>query len=314
MITDYPKSERLFGRLPAEHRAHDYRGNSLFLAQLECFLRLVHLPGFERKLAEFRRYSHGNGSNNRYVSWFGFCAELTALSILTKLGFEIREFEALSPQRIADRKTCDFRTIAMNHERFIEVRCKASEEKQTPPELLRKQLEALVGGRFHYALELHQRDLSSASDAMIAELRQWIDSPKNPRSNGLPRPFRCDDFSVYFYSNGPSALEVTFFEPDSPLDIENWLLVTGLRGKNGKVMKPQAQQAVEKGADWLICSIHPWDPLDQILKAVFKPSAGQGRTIQTSDPRVGSLSGIIAFQSTDAANFCVVEKTSQTAE
>jgi hypothetical protein len=309
MLKDFPESEQFCRELATEHRVHDYADNSLFLAQFEFFLSLKDLPGFEGKLTELRRYQHGSGSNQGYVGWAGFCAELTALTVLTKLGFKIQEFESLSPRRTTDQKTCDFRAARTGGEYFIEVKCKASEEKQTPPELLRKQIEAAVAGKFHYALQLHDRNFASGDDGIIAQLREWIDSPTNRRRNGFPRPFQRRDFSVHFYSNGPSTFEVSFIDRDMPIDVEKWLLVTGLSGNNGEPMKPQVQQAAEKGADWLMCAIHPWDALDQFLKRVIKPSTGEGLKLRTTDPRLGALTGVIASQSTCADNFCIVERS-----
>jgi len=149
---------------------------------------------------------------------------------------------------------------------------------------------------------------------VIAHVRWFEQTRWNFPHTEAPPPFECDHFSIIFM---PKSKETTtapyFFQPVSTEEIAKHLLGPGGKGRNGENMVPMVQKAIDKGADYLMYRVTSWGDWAHIVEDCFSDTVqAQGATYFSSDPRLGSLSGVILFARYD--HFCIINNSQSDAK
>jgi len=156
MVENFPKAKKLVLSLPACHPARtllDRVDRAVFMEELDLFLSLEAVPGFQKKLKYLRKHPFTLEKKNDGVSdWASFCGELKAVWLLTHFfGMRVLGFEQDSPRRQAGSKTCDVKVRAGNEDLFVEFKTNCGEEDQKVPPALEEAL-SLLGTELGYEL------------------------------------------------------------------------------------------------------------------------------------------------------------------
>ncbi len=98
------------------------------------------------------------------------------------------------------------------------------------------------------------------------------------------------------------------FTPDRSEDIMSWLNGAGRTSStSGQRMVPMVAAALEKGADYLICMVPMWEPLESVATQCFKNLYRTSRAPQSfvsGDSSIENLRGVILMAGHD--NFCLI--------
>ncbi|HEY3276218.1 MAG TPA: hypothetical protein VGJ94_06325 [Syntrophorhabdaceae bacterium] len=306
--TEFTRVQNLIssGALTPDHYAADLSLSDPIVPALEFFLSLERIIGFSGKYAELINPVGTPDRNDRIVSWASLCAELGATYLLAQgLKAQIVGFNGVSRRAIRPESNCDIIAVANGHLLFVEVKRKASQDKQKLPETLETALCDLRLPCNICGVELLNRNYDCRNlDAEILKIKEHVE--KSGRSGEPPGPFATDGFRISF-GLGPNTSNIShLFDPAFSDDLAPYLL--GPPQKRGMV--PMVDQAREKGADYLFCRTPRWEEWPSIIEDCFEPvSFSNGHTYFIDDPRMHGLHGIVLFSGYN--DFCVVNNINE---
>ena len=314
-MTKYPLIERLISRgvFGPDHAAKEIDLSWPIIPALEYFLSLENVTGFSDKLDEIIEKPVGQANkNDRSVQWASLCAEIGAICLLGKmLGLRIVGFEQISPKTTRPKANCDVLVVVNGNLKFCEVKRNAAEEKQILPDLLQQKLNEL---ELPYSITPELIDRNYDCTNLNTKLQKLIDhvttfeEQKHKGSMAIensPASFNAGEFIVYFHPKSEVSSESQFLTPVLSSDLSNFMLGPGGIGRDGKPMVPMVQQAILKGADYLICRVTGWEGWPKIVEKCFERLMySNGATYFIRDQRFGSLDGIILFSHYN--DFCIV--------
>ena len=307
--TEYKRVQKLIdsGVFVHNHYAAQLSLSDPIVPALEFFLSLEDVTGFRSKYEKLLRSPIGSpNQNDRSVSWASICAELGAIHLLAhSLNTQIVGFDQVSAKATRSKSDCDVVAVANGHLLFIEVKRKASQEKQEPPETLETVLSTLVLPRNICGVELCNRNYNcSDPDAEAARIREHVE--KAIDSGEEPGPFATDNYRITFGLGANSSHIPCLIDPVFSEELEPHLL--GPAPKEDMI--PMVEQAREKGADYLFCRTPRWEGWPTIVASCFAPvSYSNGRTYFTDDSRIQGLRGIVLFSRYD--DFCIVNNVNE---
>jgi hypothetical protein len=203
-------------------------------------------------------------------------------------------------------------------EAYVEIKRKASEDKQSVPKLLEEGLVRLQHELpYNLSVKMQDRDYDCSDlEARFCAVRQhvetwerlkaqeeWLGEQKPPSIGG--------PFIIFFHerrSDGPWEGVPEHFDPDYVKDLKRFLLVPGV-GRDGKRMVPMVEQAIEKGADYLLCRVSCWDGWEELVEECFgHVTWTTPRTCFAPEGGLKGLRGVVLFSRYD--DFCVVNNPS----
>ena len=144
-VKNFPKAEQELLSMPASHPMKKLSDRFFFTEELELFLSLKEIQGFEDKRKDLLYHPSFTSENNNEGAkkWASFCGELKAVWLLTHVfGMQVMGFDQPSPRRQKLKKKgekdsdCDVKVRVGDREFFVEVKTKCSEESQEIPLLL----------------------------------------------------------------------------------------------------------------------------------------------------------------------------------
>lgn len=306
------------GQVPDDHPFRNVDTEHPMSRPLEFFLSLEDVPGFSGSLKSFiTRPQPVATTNEQSKQWAAVCAELGATSIIGQaLGLKIEEFEARSP-RAQGNRTCDVRASRTESGRplFFEVKRNQREDKQELPPALESMLNDLpIPFSCTAGLLKHDYDCEDLADLrakIIGHVKEFLRWQENGHlvGEGAPAGYWDHRVEVIFHEKERVSSGGQYFTPLSRKDLCAHLLESGRSGRDGKPMKPMVVQAMEKGADYLVYRASAWGSLDDVVEECFEGIQElPGGVWSSSDPRLGSLQGVILFERYD--RFVLVETDS----
>jgi hypothetical protein len=268
---------------------------------LDFLLSLEGLPGYEKKLKTLRdnAVDHPTCAEGQ-VQWASLCAELGAIYLLGRsLGLKITGFDQASPR--APRKDCDIRALLNGRPCFFEV--KRASKDDTASALPRDLTAYLRTLNYGVDVELYQRPLRF-DGRELAALERRVDRHLAEQTHlDRPQPLHTEKLALKFFPEWPGTVS-TGWSPYYVRDIRDWLFCTDRLGRDGQPMIPQIQQARAKGADFLMCRVPSWDPLEELIERLYGDSDADlqretdvGYLVQ--DPRLDGLRGLVLFNRYD---------------
>jgi hypothetical protein len=306
--TEFTRVQNLIssGALTPDHYAANLSLSNPIVPALEFFLSLDGITGFSDKYAELINPVGTPDRNDRIVSWASLCAELGATYLLTQgLKAQIVGFNGASRRATRPESDCDIVAAANGHLLFVEVKRKASQDKQMLPETLETVLCDLILPCNICSVELLNRNYDCRNlDAEIREIKAHVE--RSLRFGETPGPFATDGFRISF-GPGPNTSDIScLFDPAFSDDLAPHLLGPSKK----RDMIPMVDQAREKGADYLFCRTPGWEGWPSIVESCFAPvSYSNGQTYFTDDPRMHGLHGIVLFSRYN--DFCVVNNINE---
>jgi hypothetical protein len=307
--TEYPRVRKLIdsGAFASDHYASDLTLSNPIIPALEFFLSLEDVTGFQSKYEKLLKSPVGSPSrNDRIVGWASMCAELGAIYLLAQgLKAQIVGFDRTSPKATRRKSDCDIIAVVNGRLFFIEVKRKASQDKQEPPETLEAILSTLALPRNICGVELRNRNYNcSDPDVEAAKIKEHVE--RAIYLGEEPWPFATDDYRITFGPGANTPNTSCLFDPVFSEDLEPHLL--GPSEKENMVS--MVEQAREKGADYLFCRTPKWEGWPAIVSNCFASvSYSNGRTYFTGDSRIHGLRGIVLFSRYD--DFCVVNNLNE---
>ncbi|MBE3602614.1 hypothetical protein IMX07_03140 [bacterium] len=278
-----PSAQEFLEKLPNGHLGKRYGRNAAFLRDLDSFLRLWNLAGFEEKKREFECV----GRNQ--IKWYSLCAELRAIvKIAEKLSLRIRGFNQVPPRQRIHKfpKDCDISAEIGGSEFFFEVKAKSAETSQLPAEHFREFLETLPWSR-RVSIRRARSTSRTAWDATIQRLNEHVSKFESPI---VPPPYSDELVKVSFSPRPGKKFTVTSMQPDEVEDIKKWLFGDLTDPKKIPIVK----QAVSKGADFLVAQVPGWFEFSLLFDSIFSDiSRIQNNFYLTSDQNINSLCGIL---------------------
>lgn len=287
-MSQFPRVQELIPQLPEGHFAAGLRLSDPIVPALEFFLSLDQVPGFAEKLEELKRKPVGPATTNaRTVQWASLCAELGGITLLGKtLNLPIRGFDQQGPRRLRADSDCDLVVLLDGQETFVEIKRRAREDEQSLPELLEERLVQLqnelpygIGVDFKVVRQARRNEWPQP-ETFAEVVRQHVKAFEHQGAQGecfgeeAPPSIGVGPIILSFYVKPEEPLEGRVgvgFGPDCAEDLKPYLLGPGKIGRDGKRMTPMVQQAIEKGADYLLCRVSPWDGWQEIVEGCFGP-------------------------------------------
>lgn len=319
-MSQFPRVQELIARLPEDHYAAGLKLSDPIVPALEYFLSLDQVPGFAKKLEELRLKRAGEGTtNDQVVQWASVCAELGGVCLLGRtLGLPILEFDQHSSRAQRANSDCDVVVLVNGSPAYVEIKRRASEDKQSLPKQLEEALIRLEGELpFSLSAELHDRDYD-CSDlvARVAAVRRHVEAFQDEQKQGLcsgrARPLPIGGpFWVYFHAKrgSPQRGLPEHFDPDCPETLKPYLLGPAEPGRDGKPKVPMVNQAIAKGADYLLCRVSRWEGWQEIVEGCFGRVTWSGeRTCFAPEGCLQGLRGVVLFSRYD--DFCIVNDPS----
>lgn len=313
----YPLVQQFLNAKPfgPDHAAQDLRLSDPIVPALEYFLSLKDVRGYKAKIDEIRTKPVGSPTrNDRRVQWASLCAEIGAVCLLgKKLQIRIVGFEEVSPRATSPNVNCDIVAVVNGDLKFIEVKRNAAEDKQLLPDTLKQSLKDLECKLpFSMTPELVDRNYDCANlDEKLHQIKIHVEAFQRKKLNRLPQeedtplPFKDEAFTITFHLKSRVRTSGQYLSPVSSSELSQYLVGPGEKGRDGRPMVPMVQQAVLKGADYLMCRVTGREGWSNIVEKCFEYSTyTNGVTYFANDPRLGSLDGVILFSRYD--NFCVV--------
>lgn len=308
-MTEFRRVQSLIntGTFGPDHYAADLSLSNPIVPALEFFLSLENVTGFSSKYNKLVKGPIGSPDrNDRIVNWASVCAELGAISLLGQaLRAHIVGFDQISPRATRAKSNCDIVAIANGHLLFVEVKRKASQDKQDLPETLEKVLSELELPYNICGVELLNRNYDCRGlDIEILKIKEHVE--KACQCAEEPGPFANAHFRIDF-APGPNTPTINcLFDPAFSDDLAPHLLGPAPRSD----MIPMVDQAREKGADYLFCRTPGWEDWPTVVNACFSHiSYSNGRTYFAEDHRMHSLFGIVLFSRYDS--FCIVNNAKE---
>ena len=304
VINGFPRVQSLInnGAFTSDHYAANLALSDTIVHALEHFLSLEKVKGFSGKYDSLINFPVGSpDQNDRNMNWASMCAELGAIFLLSQtLNAHIVGFDQVSPYATRPRSNCDILVIVNGHLVFVEVKRKASQDKQDLPETLEKVLRELKLPCNICGVEMLNRDYKCHNlNTEALKIKEYAD--KASHLTEVPLPYTTDDFRIYF-ELGPNTPRINnFFDPAFSGD-----LATHLFGPSPKTsMIPMVDRARDKGANYLFCRTPRWENWPAVIETCFSGvSYSNGRTYFTDDVRMYGLYGIVLFSHYD--DFCIV--------
>lgn len=198
--------------------------------------------------------------------------------------------------------------------KFFEVKRNAAEDKQSVPETLRNRLKRLESELpFSFTPRLVNRDYDCADlEDQVHQIKFHVVCFEEWQRDGIvsaqetPAPFG-GEFTLVFHLKSDIAIgtDAEYFSPVSAPELSKYLLGPGGPARDGTLMVPMVQQAVQKGADYLVCRVTAWEVWPEVVKECFGTHRYvNGATFFVADERLGAFDGVILFSRYDS--FCIV--------
>ncbi len=283
------------------------------LSAYEYFFSLSHLVGFESKCKQITDNPiHNSDTIEGNNQWASLCAEMGAISLLgNNLGVKILGFDQQSPIRKRTKSDVDILASIGSEPVYFEVKRNSREETQDIPQVLMDALHRLDLG-LSFAVESATRNLSIQNiDDLIENIQTHLSnyydwkSEYAPNDHGRPFNFVSDNMTIRFFPTSSRHGLLRYFSPPSLDDLSAYLFERGKMGKNQKEMIPMVVQAIEKGADYLICKIPKWDTYTDIIGAFFNDYYWVSKkVVEVEDEKLSGLVGMILFDKFN--DFCIV--------
>ena len=301
-----------------DHAAHDLSLCHPIVPALEYFLSLRNVKGHDAKLKQLnkigRQLVKNARKNDAGVQWDALCAEIYGVYLLGKtLGLEILGLEEVSPRTLRPNADCDIVAAVNGEATFFEVKRNSAEGKQAPPGLLEEGLRELES-RLAFSMTVQLFDQNYDCSDLNGKLKQIenhvVAFERNRRLGGLlgqnaPISFEDSTLRVVFHSRREGRIGCHYVSPRWSPELSKYLLGPGDIGADGTPMIPKVQEAIEKGADYLMCCAPNWKGWPEIVEGCFQYSIWtEGVTYFADDLRFGTLSGIVLFACHD--DFCIV--------
>jgi hypothetical protein len=334
----FPRVQQLIrdGTFGEGHSAAGLQLSDPIVPALEYFLSLEQVPGFpEKKHQDLKLKPVGPDTTNaRTVQWASLCAELGGIYLLGKtLGLATLGFDQHSPRGRRANSNCDVLVNVNGRHVYVEIKRKAAEDKQSLP----KRLE---DGLFHlqhklpYGISVMLRDRDydcSDLDLRLAAVEDHVERFQQLKAEGVwaeeetPAPLG-GPFIIFFHDKSdepPGRVSehvivdrVTgraVFDPECTDNLTPYLVGPARIGRDGERMVPMVEQAIEKGADYLLCRVSSGDGWPEIVEQCFgHVTYTTNRTCFAADESLRGLRGVVLFSRYD--DFCIVNNSSVEAE
>lgn len=300
--------------LPENHYAYGMPDDAPIIPALDYFLSLNGKKNFDKKMNKFLTESINRGTTNQgEVQFHSICAEFRAMYLVGEiLGLSITGFDEISP-KAKGQSDCDIVAEFRGERLCFEVKAKCKEASQSLPDALVAALN-MVESVYTLTPKLRSRsynceDMETLLEKIKKHIANFESQKESDYSTGddLPIPYVDEDIYIQFAikEDDEPTCTATLFDCDAMDDVCSYLLEEGKPGKVGKPMTPMIQQAQDKGADYLVCRVRPWDELDKVVNHCFENVDQQtNRTYSCGDERLGIIRGIILFSDYD--NYVII--------
>lgn len=304
--------------LQMAHYLTQVKENNPILPAIEFFLSLKCVNGFDAKIKELiDRPINDSRSNDGYVQWASLCAEFGAIKLLVRsLNINITGLNQKSPKSKNENSNCDIKAKYKNIDLFFEVKRNSKSETQYIPDNLISALNS-ISCKYCMIPELINRHYKCDDlNKVIIEITDHINEFEKLKRDGYytdnmtPDIYSNDNFSILFTEklDCESDSNFSYLSPPTINDICSYLLCTDRIGKDGRPMESMVVQALNKGADYLICHIPGWDSFEKIVDSCFsKIVLKQGNNFLVDDDRLNQLMGIILFHT--YYDFCIINNS-----
>lgn len=301
-------------RVPPEHylRREDITEPAVLAMLHFLSVKPQALPGYEEMLTSFLTDAIRSPATNRgHLVWVPRFAEIKATWLLAKLGLELRGVEQPSPHRSAAKKTCDLLAgYPGGPDIHFEVKTRTAEGAQWIPDQVHEALKTLKYPatpqlvRYQHGHPIF--DCDKHLPPVFAAIHEHIDEFDRRKEQGLaggrtvPGPFdrKGMDLTLIFRSDEEfSEYKMSYMTPSWASEFERWLFDRNALGRDGTPMQPMVDQAIEKGADYLICEGPSFCPPSEIAWQCFEcVEEWSDRELLVRDPRLAGLRGLILFR------------------
>ncbi len=253
------------------------------------------------------------------MQWASLCAEVGGIALLgATLRLPILRFNDHSRRAERAKSDCDLVVVLNGRETYVEIKRRAREDEQSLPALLEERLVELqselpYGISVDFSRRQVRRDKWPESESVLGVVRDHVKVFEHQRAQGecfgeeTPPSIGIGPIVLSFYVKPEEPLEGlgVGFDPDCAEDLKPYLLGPGGIGRDGKPMMPKVQEAIDKGADYLLCRVSRWDGWHEIVEGCF------GRVDWISpwacfapESCLRDLRGVVLFSRYD--DFCVI--------
>jgi len=269
------------------------------LLLFENFFSLNAIDGYEKKCKQIiDNPIIRDHTVEGIIQWHSILAELEAIYMLqSQFNMQVNKFDYHNPSSIKQDNDVDIVASKEGSAYLFEVKNNSQDHIQALPtnvlKLIRDtdfgysiivdsiddQLEVTNVRQLAMAIQLHIRDHELNLTEEISK-EMW-----------LPSNLRCGGVVIRFLNTKQQRIVPWYVVPLSSDGLERWLF----SDETGKIA-----EALEKGADYLMCKIRIYDTLSEVLDSVFPTYRKTGNnTVSIKDKRLKDLSGIILFDQHD---------------
>jgi hypothetical protein len=284
-MSQFRRVQELIPQLPPDHYAAGLKLSDPIVPALEYFLSLDEVPGFAKKLRDLRLKPVGRATTSaRTLQWASLCAEIGGTALLgATMRLPILRFDEHSPRAQRTDSDCDLVVLLNGRETYVEIKRRAREDEQSVPNLFEERLVQLqselpygISVDFHPDPDVRQANWPDAA-SLLEAARQHVEAFEQQRARGewfgeeVPPSIGAGPIILSFHLKAEVTLGglAVGFAPDCVEDLKPYLLGPPGIGRNGEPMKPMVQEAIEKGADYLLCRVSPWDGWHEIIEGCF---------------------------------------------
>lgn len=273
----------------------------------EYFLSLSNVPGHGKKRKDandkLSAYNRGNRTINEYIALESICTEIKACWLLHDyFSVSVTGFDEHSPKATNPNNDCDLKISVQNEPLYIEVKRKCSDESQdVPPGVINIIEKANLG--YSLGIEtkpkkrfnLNPDEFLDIIKTHLSCCTKWMEN-NVPAKHRVMKNYENDEMIVRFFQTDGFSSVVRHFTPSTIPDICSYILGSGKIGKGGDEMKPKVREAIEKGADYLMCMVPHWYNLDELIRHCFSSQNHISKhEITVCDCKLDGLQGLILF-------------------
>lgn len=306
--------DRLIETLPSDHVFRRWTPSKPPWQMARHLFSNSSLENIERKWRDFCVLRETPETTESAVLEASWLAELEAYWILTRhLGFDPSGVEVSSPHGQDKNKRCDFGGSWRGGPAYVEVKCRAREDRERVPRIVHMALSEMED-ELGYSLTPSNLDGSVRFDdatvtRLRSELRQHVESWRSEREKlGFDIGFGPMTFGFRNEKAHRDVLSIMFsrrtarsysygelFSPLSLEEIETWLFGRAADQPDGKVA-----EALFKGANVLAVRIATFLELEEIRNRCFPGAKTIGRLeYEIDDPRLSELQSVLLFSQWD---------------